>query len=66
MLLLSGGDIMKRKIELEQLEDDIKFCKWKILEWDGINWVVIKQGIKEGFDNAANKAKEEYALLKLL
>ena len=61
MLLLSGGDIMKRKIELEQLEDDIKFWKWKILEWDGI-----KQGIKEGFDNATNKAKEEYVLLKLL
>jgi hypothetical protein len=66
MLLLSGGDIMKRKIELEQLEDDIKFWKWKILEWDGMNWVVIKQGIKEGFDNATNKAKEEYVLLKLL
>lgn len=66
MLLLSGGDIMKRKIELEQLEDDLKFWKWKILEWDGMNWVVTKQGIKEGFDNAANKAKEEYVLLKLL
>lgn len=57
---------MKRKIELEQLEDDLKFWKWKILEWDGMNWVVIKQGIKEGFDNAVYKAKEEYALLKLL
>lgn len=57
---------MKRKIEFEQLEDDLKFWKWKILEWDGMNWVVINQGIKEGFDNVAYKAKEEYALLKLL
>lgn len=57
---------MKRKIELEQYEDDLQFWKWKILEWDGMNWVVIKQGLKEGYDNTAYKAKEEYALLKLL
>lgn len=57
---------MRRRIELEQYQDDLKFWKWKILEWDGINWVVVKQGLKEGYDSAAYKAKEEFALLKLL
>lgn len=57
---------MVRKVELEQYKDDLNFWKWKILEWDGMNWVVIKQGLEEGYDNAAYKAKEEYALLKSL
>lgn len=57
---------MGRKIELEQYQDDLKFWKWKILEWDGMNWVVVKQGLKEGYDNVVHKVKEEYALLKLL
>lgn len=52
-----------RKIELEQIIDNRDYWKWRILEWDGRNWVTVKYGLEEGFDKAVKIAKEQYKVL---
>ena len=55
---------MKRKIEFSKYEDDVipHIWKWQILEWneDAECWIIIQNGMKVGFDYAAEEAKKVF------